>query len=99
MKNKIITICGSLRFQEEIINTAIKLELEGYTVLIPIIPLNNIMSLTNKEKEILGNIHKERIKISDAIYVINVNGYIGSATKNEIAYAKEHNKEIIYYQK
>ena len=57
------------------------------------------MSLTNKEKEILGNIHKERIKISDAIYVINVNGYIGSATKSEIAYAKEHNKEIIYYQK
>ncbi len=99
MKNKIITICGSLRFQEEIINTAIKLELEGYTVLIPIIPLNNKMSLTNKEKEILGNIHKERIKISDAIYVINVNDYIGSATKSEIAYAKEHNKEIIYYQK
>ena len=29
MKNKLITICGSLRFQEEIINTAIKLELEG----------------------------------------------------------------------
>lgn len=99
MKNKIITICGSLRFQEEIINNAIKLELEGYTVLIPIIPLNNKMSLTNKEKEILGNIHKERIKISDAIYVINVNDYIGSATKSEIAYAKEHNKEIIYYQK
>ncbi len=98
MKNKIITICGSLKFQEEIIKTAIKLELEGYTVLIPIIPITNNLSLTSEEKTILGQIHKERIKISDAIYVVNLNNYIGSSTKSEIEYAQKLNKEIIYYQ-
>ncbi len=98
MKNKIITICGSLKFQEEIIKTAIKLELEGYTVLIPIIPITNNLSLTSEEKTILGQIHKERIKISDAIYVVNLNNYIGPSTKSEIEYAQKLNKEIIYYQ-
>ena len=41
--------------------------------------------------------HREKIKISDTILVVNVNGYIGSSTKNEIEYAKSLNKEVIYY--
>ena len=41
--------------------------------------------------------HKERIKLSDAILVVNVNDYIGSSTKSEIEFAKSLNKEIIYY--
>ena len=41
--------------------------------------------------------HKEKIKISDAILVVNVNNYIGSSTKSEIEYAKSLGKEIIYY--
>ena len=39
----------------------------------------------------------EKIKISDAILVVNVNGYIGDSTKSEIEFAKSLNKEIIYY--
>ena len=35
-----------------------------------------------------------KIDISDAIYVVNVNGYIGTSTKKEIEYAKSLNKEI-----
>ena len=34
--------------------------------------------------------------MSDEIYVINVDGYIGDSTKSEIEYAKEHNKTIRY---
>ena len=41
--------------------------------------------------------HKEKIKISDAILVVNVDNYIGNSTKKEIKYAKSLNKEIIYY--
>ena len=36
----------------------------------------------------LGKLHLKRIEISDAIYVVNVNGYIGSSTKKEIENAK-----------
>ena len=41
--------------------------------------------------------HIEKIKMSDAILVVDVNGYIGSSTKNEIEFAKSLGKEIIYY--
>jgi len=42
---------------------------------------------------------EEKIKLSDAIFVVNVNGYIGNSTKSEIEFAKEHNKEILYLEK
>ena len=45
----------------------------------------------------IDKMHKERIKLSDAILVVNVNDYIGSSTKSEIEFAKSLNKEIIYY--
>ena len=45
----------------------------------------------------IDKMHKEKIKLSDAIVVVNVDGYIGSSTKNEIEYDKSLNKEIIYY--
>jgi hypothetical protein len=51
-----------------------------------------------KTKEVLGDMHKRKIDMSDGIYVINVNGYIGSSTKSEIAYAIEHGKTIEYLE-
>ena len=45
----------------------------------------------------LDKMHKERIKMSDAILVVNVDDYIGNSMKKEIEFAKSLNKEIIYY--
>lgn len=45
----------------------------------------------------IDKMHKEKIKISNAILVVNVDNYIGSSTKKEIEYASSLNKEIIYY--
>lgn len=45
----------------------------------------------------LDKMHKERIKLADAILVVNVDGYIGNSTSKEIDFAKALNKEIIYY--
>ena len=41
----------------------------------------NKEAFTNEEVLILDKLHRERIKLSDAILVVNVNGYIGSSTK------------------
>lgn len=96
---KVITICGSLKFKDEIIKIAMKMELEGDVVLTPIFPINNNKDdFTEKQLNMLGKMHKEKIKLSDAILVVNVNGYIGNSTKNEIEYAKSLNKEIIYLE-
>ncbi len=95
---KVITVCGSYKFKKEMINIAEKLTLDGNCVLMP-----NELSRTSKDdyskEEVLmiDKMHKEKIKLSDAILVVNVNDYIGSSTESEIEYAKSLNKEIIYY--
>lgn len=47
----------------------------------------------------LIDIHDRKIEMSDGIYVIDVDGYIGADTQREIEYAKMLNKEIRYYSK
>ena len=96
-KTKIITICSSIKFKEEMIKVAMQMELEGNVVLIPIFPANNKNTCTEEERVMLGKMHKEKIKLSDAILVVNVDRYIGNSTKSEIEYAKSLNKEILYY--
>ena len=45
----------------------------------------------------LNKMHQEKIKITDAIFVVNIDGYIGNSTKKEIVFAYSLGKEIIYY--
>lgn len=95
---KIITICGSLKFKDEMMKIAEKMELDGNGVITPIYPTNpDKDAYTDEEADMLDKMHKEKIKISDAILVVNVDNYIGSSTKSEIEFAKTLNKEIIYY--
>lgn len=96
---KIITVCGSLRFVKEMMEITEKMELQGNCMLVPIYnPARpNKDSFTEEEALMLDQMHKERIKLADAILVVNVDDYIGNSTKNEIEYAKSLNKEIIYY--
>ena len=46
----------------------------------------------------LDEMHKQKIDMSDEIYVINVGGYIGESTKSEIEYAKRKGKKISYLE-
>jgi len=95
---KVITICGSLKFKGEMIKIAGQMELAGNVILIPIFPVNDDKyAFTEEELTMLGKMHKEKIKLSEAILVVNVSGYIGNSTKSEIEFAKSLNKEIIYY--
>ena len=95
---KIITICGSLKFENEMKNVSEKLALEGNCVLSVIYPTKEKEKYTKEEIEILGKEHLKKIDISNAIFVINKNGYIGESVRNEIEYAKNQNKEIIYLE-
>ena len=95
---KIITVCGSLRFIKEMMEITEKMELQGNCMLTPIYPTKpDKDAYTEDEVVILDKMHKEKIKLSDAILVVNVDNYIGSSTKSEIEFAKSLNKEIIYY--
>ncbi len=54
---------------------------------------------TEGTKEMLDDMHKRKIDMADAIYVINVGGYIGSSTRSEIGYAEKNGKRIMYLEK
>ena len=96
---KIITVCGSLKFYKEMMDITEKMELQGNCMLVPIYNTSKSSKddFTEEEALMLDKMHKERIKLSDTILVVNVNDYIGSSTKSEIEFAKSLNKEIIYY--
>ena len=96
---KVVTICGSMRYAKEMMTIAEDLELKNkYAVLQCIYPSID-KEYTKEEEDILDEAHKKKIDISDGIYVVNINGYIGSSTKKEIEYATKTGKEIIYHEK
>ncbi len=96
---KVITVCGSMKFIKEMMDITERMELEGNCMLLPIYnPLKPSKDyFTEEEVMMLDKMHREKIKLSDAILVVNVNGYIGNSTKSEIEFAKSLHKEILYY--
>ncbi len=93
---KIVTLCGSLKFQKEMMTVAEKMALEGYCILTPVYSVLEI-DITKKQLINLKEAHFKRIQLSDAILVVNINNYIGDSTNLEIDYAKKLGKKIIYY--
>ena len=97
MKNKakVITMCGSLRFQNEFIKESERLELAGNCVLSVVYPAKEKNDYTEDEIQMLGKMHFQKIEMSDGIYVVNFDGYVGESTRNEIEYARKMGKEIL----
>lgn len=83
-----------MRFKNEMIDIATELELNG-DIVIQCVYFKKERNLSDSELDLLSQLHYKKIEISDAIYVVNVNGYIGEATKKEIEYAHFLNKEVL----
>lgn len=95
--HKIITLCGSTKFKNEFNNVNMMLTLLNKIILQPgcFAHADNI-EITNEQKIELDLLHKEKILMSDCIFVINTNNYIGSSTKSEIEFAVLHNIPVYY---
>lgn len=106
-KYPVITLCGSTRFKDQFMEVQKKLTLEG-NIVISVglfghsgdqeVWENMDEGTLTKTKEMLDDMHKRKIDMADAIYVINVGGYVGSSTKSEIEYAIAHGKEVRYLE-
>ena len=93
---KVITLCGSTKFKDEFLEAQKNLTLAGNIVLSVGVfgHSDDSVQITDEIKTMLDDIHRRKIDMSDGIYVINVNGYIGASTKSEIEYAREHGKTV-----
>jgi len=95
---RIITLCGSTKFKEHFIEQQKKLTLEGNIVIsVGLFGHSGDDEVwTEGTKEMLDDMHKAKIDLADEIFVINVDGYIGESTENEIQYAILNDKKVSY---
>ena len=95
---KIVTICGSIRYSKEMIKISKKLELDYNYAVIQCVYNGSTQKYNETDINNLTRIHRKKIDISDAIYVVNIDGYIGDGTRKEIEYALIKGKEILYHE-
>jgi len=94
----IVTLCGSARFEKEFKEANKILTLAGHVVF----SLSCYPSdfggkdwYTEEQKLMLDKVHKEKIRCSEAIYIVSDGtGYYGDSTKSEILFARKHGKLI-----
>lgn len=97
---KVITLCGSTKFKEKYNEANRKFTKAGLIVLAPAhFHHGGDGPLTEEQKIKLDELHLRKIDISDYVYVLNVEGYVGDSTKKEIQYAKSKGIKIVYYSK
>ncbi len=105
---KIICICGSTRFTNEMLMLTWEYAKQGIMALgWCVLPTNHEAGgseidhhLAEKEgiADILDELHLHKIDLADEVFIINVGGYIGEGTKREIAYAEKLCKPIRYLE-
>ena len=97
----VITLCGSTKFKDEFIQVQKDLTLKGYIVIsLGLFGHSGDGEAFEPEtKEMLDDMHKQKIDMANGIFVINKNGYIGDGTRNEIEYAIQNNKFIYYLER
>lgn len=95
---KVVTLCGSMRYQNEMIKIARNLEVTfGYCVLQCVYDFAG-KNDTKKEREKIIKAHFKKIDLCDFIYVVNIDGFISENTQKEIDYAIKHDKEVFYHE-
>lgn len=106
--SNIITLSGSSRFIGVMAATAFELEKRGNIVLschlLPhwyTAPDGSEVKPHHQAEaegvtEALDQVQADKIAMSDLLYVINIEGYIGESTRREIEYAKKIGTPVVY---
>lgn len=101
---KVICLCGSTRFTYEMLVTQWELTKQGNVVLSWCALPDDYYQGEDKTHigdqegvtEIVDEVHLRKIDLSDEVFVLNIGGYIGDSTHNEIRYALKTGKPVKY---
>jgi hypothetical protein len=99
---KVITLCGSTRFEAEFAEINQRLTMEGCVVVslgmfsLPDLPGYDWTADRSDLKGRLGGVHFQKIRMADEVYVVDPGGYVGESTRREIAYAESLGKPVRY---
>lgn len=93
---EIVCLCGSTRFKEQFEKVNAQLTMSGRIVLSVGCFVHSEAPIADEQKTKLDELHFRKIDLADAIYVVNVAGYVGLSTMREIAYAICRHKAITF---
>ena len=91
----VVCLCGSTRFGEMFRYVNQRETLAGKIVLAPgCFQGDVVLEVLPGVKRRLDELHFHKIALADEILVVNVGGYVGEATRREIAYARKLGKRV-----
>lgn len=93
---KIVCLCGSTRFKDEYIETNKRQTLRGNIVLTVGMFGHSGDTLSVQQKEMLDELHKQKIDLAEEVIFICPGGYIGDSTSSELEYARKTGKWISF---
>jgi hypothetical protein len=91
-----------MRFYDIMLEEAKYLSLENWIVLMPHINCKTDFDDSWSAREIeeykdtLNDMHLAKIDLADAVYVVDVDGYLGESTKAELEYARRAHCLVFY---
>lgn len=90
----ILTICGSMRYYQDMIKAAEVYTAKGWIVLMPFVTYNNGVKVPgDKFADMLAEMHTTKMSMSDAILVIG--SHRGESTTAEITWALANKIQVI----
>ena len=105
MTRTVVTLCGSTRFYEQFQRAYYEETMKGSIVLSVGFFMHSAeqahgesIGCTEEQKQELDRLHMDKIDMSDEILVLNVEGYVGSSTTNEIRHARDEWKRIRFLE-
>ncbi|MEU4623540.1 hypothetical protein AB0G04_26645 [Actinoplanes sp. NPDC023801] len=99
---KVITLCGSTRFEAEFAEVSQRLTMEGCVVIslgmfsLPELPGYDWTVDRSDLKGRIGAVHRQKIRMADEVYIVDPGGYVGESTRREIDYAESLGKPVRY---
>lgn len=98
---QIVCLCGSTRFKQAFIDANFRETMAGRLVL----SIGwfshadaDVYSPTADQKVRLDQLHKHKIDLADRVLILNIGGYIGESTRDEIEYASTQGKRVDYLE-
>jgi hypothetical protein len=90
---KIVTLCGSTRFKAEFERFNREETLAGHIVIAPgVFGHADGIELSDEVKADLDRLHFRKIDMADEIVFVAPDGYMGTSTRRELAYAEKLGK-------
>lgn len=97
---RVVCLCGSTRFAEDMSRVARDYTLRHWIVVRPEVVAYSKEGDPQKTDRVtkarLDVLHFAKIDLADLVYVVNKDGYIGESTEREIEYALMRGKRVEY---